>query len=253
MSANRLAVVTGSSSGIGRALAVELARRKVDVVATGRSPEALKTTREAAPDRIMAVEADLATEQGRAHLVGALPRNRVVTFLVHSAGKLEPVGPITGLTLQRWRDNMALNVEAPLFLTRDLLPRMSGGRVLHISSGAAHRPIPGWSAYCTAKAALYMIHRCLNAELNCREVLCGSVNPGTVDTPMQERIRGYADEQFPDVEYFRQLQKQGELHPPEEVARFLAWLLLECGDGAFPAREWDIADASHHTLWRRGR
>lgn len=243
------AVITGGGTGIGRALAAELAGQGMSVLVTGRREDALEDTRALDPEHIHVQSADVAEARGREQLCAALPREARVAYLVHNAGVLDPIGPIGGLEPQAWRRNMAVNLEAPLFLTQALLPRLDEGRIMHVSSGAAHRPIAGWSAYCAAKAALYMLYRCINAELNERRILCASLRPGVVDTPMQAHVREQSEERFPSVERFRTLKREGQLHPPQEVAKFMSWVLREVSDGAFPAREWDIDDTTHHELW----
>lgn len=249
MTEQHWAIVTGGGTGIGRALAAELAGHGVNVLIVGRRAEQLEQTRALDDRHIQAVAADVTEEDGRRRVQDALPGSASVSYLVHNAGLLDPIGPIGELDPQAWRRNMAVNLEAPLFLTQGLLGRMNHGRILHVSSGAAHRPIAGWSAYCTAKAGLFMLYRCINAELNERRILCASLRPGVVDTPMQAHIREQSEERFPSVERFRSLQRDGRLHPPQEVARFMSWVLREVSDGAFPAREWDIDDTTHHELW----
>ncbi len=244
------ALVTGGGSGIGRAVALALAGKDLSVIITGRRQQPLDETRREDPERIRAVSADISTDEGRAQLCAALPEGARLRCLVHNAGTLEPVAPIDRIDLRAWRRNQAINVEAPLFLTQALLPKLDGGRVLHVSSGAAHRPVPGWTAYCVAKAGLFMLYRCLDAEFGQRNVLVGSMRPGVVDTDMQALIRGQGSENFPQVEHFRDLHRQGQLHAPEEVAAFAAWLLLDCNAEDYPRREWTLDDESHHHLWK---
>lgn len=244
------ALVTGGGGGIGRGVAFALAARGLEVWVVGRRAAPLEETCRAGHGRIHPVVADVSTEAGRAAVIVALPDSGRLRALVHNAGVLEPVAPIERLTPAAWRHNQAVNVEGPLFLTRALLPRLTGGRVLHVSSGAAHQPRTGWAAYCTAKAGLHMLYRCLNEELADRGLLCGSVRPGVVDTEMQTLIRGQGSEDFPDVERFREMHRQGQLHRPEEVGAFVAWLLLDCDDRAYPCQEWDLEDSSHWEHWK---
>jgi Dehydrogenases with different specificities (related to short-chain alcohol dehydrogenases) len=144
----------------------------------------------------------------------------------------------------------------PLFLTKALLPRLipdnveeeRGGRVLHISSGAAHYPYRGWGAYCTSKAAFHMLYRSLALELSPLGVSVGSARPGVVDTPMQDLIRQKSEQELPDVSRFRQLKDQGTLMDPSEVAIFLDWLLNETNDVEFSEKEWDVREADR-TRW----
>ncbi|MCS7082650.1 MAG: SDR family NAD(P)-dependent oxidoreductase [Bacteroidetes bacterium] len=237
------ALVTGASSGIGQALSWELARRGLYVLGVGRRAQALEQTRARDPARIRVVVADIGSPEGREAALEALPDQASLKWLVHNAAVLDPIGPLASVSLSAWRAHMAVNVEAPLFLTQLALERMpAGGRILHLSSGAAHRPYVGWGAYCTAKAALHMLYRCLDQELASRGIRVGSVRPGVVDTPMQARLRATPETLFPARARFIGHYERGELLDPSVVARFLAWLLLVVDAETFAAQEWDIRE-----------
>ncbi len=250
---DELAVVTGGSSGLGRALARELASIGLQVLAVGRRADALAETAAPNAERIQAVTADVGDPEGRARVVEAA-RGSPVRTVIHNAGVLEPVGPLRDVDVATWRHAMAVNLEAPVFLTQGLLPLMAAGsRVLHISSGAAHQPSQGWGAYCASKAALYMVYQVYREELSQDGVLVGSVRPGVVDTPMQAHIRGQTPDRFPSVERFVKLKENGQLHAPEDVADFIRWVLFQTGDRQFTEQEWNIGDAEHYRRWRDSR
>jgi NAD(P)-dependent dehydrogenase (short-subunit alcohol dehydrogenase family) len=233
-------LVTGGGSGLGRAIAAALADRGRDVLIAGRRRGALEATAAHAPERIAPVAADLTAADGRQAVVDTLA-DRTLAGVVHNAGTLDPIGPLRSVTLADWRHAMAVNVEAPLFLTQALLPRLAAGsRVLNISSGAAHKGYAGWGAYCTGKAALYMTAQVWRAELGDTGVLVGSVRPGVVDTPMQDHIREQTREAFPNVDRFIQLKQQGKLYRPATSADYVARVLLDSGDAAYADGEWDI-------------
>ncbi len=243
-----LAVVTGAGTGIGRALAHALAERGLNVVAVGRRAAALAETCSAHPERMRAVSADVSDPEGRGRIVAATA-GAPVRCLVHNAGVLEPIGPLMEVGLGEWRRAQAINVEAPLFLSQALLGQLSGGRILHLSSGAAHHPYSGWGSYCTGKAALYMLYQVLREELGRQGVAVGSLRPGVVDTPMQGLIRQQTPERFPEVERFLELHARGRLERPEQVAGFASWLLLDVDAGEFAAGEWSFTDAGHRRRW----
>ncbi len=248
--ANEVAVITGGGSGIGQALAQRLAEEGFHVLIAGRRAQSLEETKALMPASIQPVVADVATPEGRECVREAVGTSRL-RFLIHNAGVLEPVGPLERAELDAWRRNMAVNVEAPLFLTQALLPRLrGGGRVLHISSGAAHHPYPGWGAYCTGKAALHMLYQVWGEELEAQDIAVGSLRPGVVDTPMQALIREQTPENFPRVERFLKLKEQGLLRSPAEVADFCRWLLLEPDPQRFAAHEWDIGNPEHTADWQ---
>lgn len=238
---NELAVVTGGGTGIGRALVQRLATEGLAVIAIGRRSAPLEVLAQLQPDRIEPRTADVATPEGRERVAEAVAGRRI-RYLLHNAGVLDPVAPLATVGLEEWRYAQAVNVEGPLFLTQRLLPHLTGGRVLHVSSGAAHHPIAGWGAYCTSKAALYMVYQVLDLELHARDIAVASVRPGVVDTPMQALIREQDSERFPDVERFRELKRTGGLTSPESVADFIWQLLTRTTADEFSAQEWDVQE-----------
>ncbi|WP_026623457.1 SDR family oxidoreductase [Ectothiorhodospira haloalkaliphila] len=247
-------VVTGAGSGMGRALAWDLASRGGRVIAIGRRADALEETRAKAPESIQVAVADVSTPAGRDAIALAAAAQGTIHALVHNAAVLEPVGALSEVSLDDWRYQQAVNVEGPLFLTQALLPYLAeDGRILHVSSGAAHRSLNGWGGYCASKAALYMLYQCLREELGSRSIHVGSVRPGVVDTPMQQQIRETDEQRFPGVERFRRLKTEGQLQPPERVADFMSWILLETGDKQFSLEEWDIDNESQTRLWKDTR
>lgn len=245
-----LAIVTGGGTGLGRAIALELSSRGHPLLLVGRRQEPLEETARMVGGGCEVISADVGIEAGRAAVTAAVGQ-RPVAVLVHNAAVLEPVGPLAGVTLDAWRTAMQVNLEAPLFLTQALLPRLAGGRVLHISSGAARNALAGWGAYCVSKAGLLMLYQMFNAELT--DVAVGSVRPGVVDTPMQELIRAQDESRFPSVERFRRLKEEGQLRSPAEVASFIGWLLSETTPEDFAAHEWDIGNPDHTAAWQQNR
>eukprot|EP00913_Durusdinium_trenchii_P006687 g6284.t1 len=278
------AVVTGAGSGIGRALSVLLASKGLHVLAVGRRPKALQETCELVTN-VEAVPADVGTTEGRqlvAQRVAELCQGgTALSCVVHNAavtgeaaGLVGDVGSVAQVTEEDFSKTMAINVEGPLFLTRELLPLLleSKGRVLHISSGAAHRPLEGCLTYCTSKAALLQIMRCLDeahvkrdlgtgidlSELAPQGVRVGSAMPGVVDTPMQTHLRS---QNFSGARFFRGLAPaegawdrpaspvRGGLDHPENVAAFMSWLLLEVPGQDFGGREWNIGDPETQRRW----
>lgn len=265
----RWAVITGAGSGIGAAILRRLVQREPNLhcLAVGRRlPQLEEAQRQAisAPgidkDRIRIVSADVSTPEGIDAIVSALPENSCVQYLIHNAGLLGPIGPLADIDRATWEQIVATNLNAPLFLTQALLPHMkrcaekgSKARVLHVSSGAAHSSYVGWGPYCTTKAGLHMMYKCLSAELSQHNILVGSLRPGVVDTPMQDGIREYDGpaENFPMYQKFSDLKESGTLEKPDNVATFFHWLLSEVGDEEFVAQEYDIRNFKDDERWKR--
>lgn len=239
-------IITGGGSGIGQALAITLAQRQQSVLIIGRRIEALQKTA-SQDERISYFQADISTESGRGDLCSFLQDCQQVSGLVHNAGVIEPIAPIQTLQLADFEQVLATNVAAPLCLNQLLLPKLTGGRVLHIGSGAAYFPVQGWAAYCTSKAALSMMTQCWKEE--CQDPAFTSVMPGIIDTPMQSVIR-HSHHMAPDrVAFFQNLKDNQQLVSAETVALFLAWLLLDIERDLYSSKEWDIYDQSHHQHW----
>lgn len=188
----RHCLVTGASAGIGRAIALHLARASpnVRVLAVARRESALQDTKNllsnAQINQMEIVAHDAACESGRAHIIKSVEhsvsQHGPLDCVVHNAGILGDIGPLADITEDSWRETFAINVEAPLFLTQGLVPSMlgPGARILNVGSGAAHRPIGGWTGYCASKAALHMLYQCLRDELQPNGVLVGSVRCVTI-------------------------------------------------------------------------
>lgn len=238
-----LAIVTGASSGIGAALTQRLAGSGRPVVAVARRGDRLEALRETHPS-VIACQANVAEPNGRAAILNAVG-DQPVTLVIHNAGVLEPVGPLVEQSPDAFREALTVNLEAPIELTRVLVRHMpAGARILHISSGAAHRALPGWGAYCISKAALYMAYQILRDELHDRDIAVGSLRPGVVDTPMQTLIRAQNEQDFPAVERFRALKAMGELTSAEDAAAFIEAVANVRDAARFSAEEWDIREHS---------
>ena len=245
----KTALITGGGSGIGQALARALAERGLRVIVAGRTADTLAQTQQRYPEQIHTVVADVGTAAGRDILVKAVKAHGDLQYIVHNAALVKPLKPLQTLDLEQWRQAQAVNVEAPLFLTQQLVPLMTRGRVLHISSGLAHRALSGMAAYCISKAALHMAYLVCQADYADSAVLFGSVRPGTVDTPMQNKLRAADAEDLPVSGFFQDLKANDQLLSPAEVATGLRWLLLDSSDGYFTQQDWLIADIlpyAHH-------
>lgn len=240
-----ISIITGAGSGIGQALTLELVKnRDLRVLVVGRSMQKLQQTAIHFPERIKVCVADVSTSEGRRRILESIPGGVTVKYLVHNAAVLAPVKPLAEISLDEWRHHLAINVEGPLFLSQLLLGRLKGGRILHISSGAAHHAYAGWGAYCSSKAALYMLYQVFREELVTFGIVIGSVRPGIVDTPMQDEVRLASEEKFPLLRKFITYKEKNELSLPREVAVLLAKLLIDTTDEEFTAQEWDLRDIS---------
>ena len=194
----RIALVTGASRGIGRALALGLARRGAHVVALARTQGALDELDDeigAMGGQATLVPCDLADFDALDRLGAALfERFGRLDVLVGNGGILGPLTPLAHADPKDWNKVMAVNVTANWRLIRSLDPLLrasSAGRALFITSGAAHRARmkPYWGPYAVSKAALEAIARTYAAETeNTSSIKVMLANPG----PLRTRMRALA-------------------------------------------------------------
>lgn len=199
--AGKTAIVTGSSRGIGRAIAIELGQRGATVIVnytSATSKEAALETCELAGNNSIAVRADLqslADIESLAATANSTGKNKGVDILVHNAGngqerKLELV------TEEFYDLQMNTNVKGPVFLTKACLPYFNQGlRMVLVSSVSARMGIAQQTTYAASKAAVEALARVWASELGHRfNATVNCVNPGPVDTDMW--TESATDEQF---------------------------------------------------------
>jgi len=115
-----------------------------------------------------------------------------VNTLINNAGVIEPIATVAESDPAVWARNIEINLVGAYNPIRALLPRMikaGGGTIVNVSSGAAIRPLDGWSAYCSAKAGLAMLTRAIMLENTATGIRVFGFQPGTTDTDMQVTIR----------------------------------------------------------------
>lgn len=244
---DKISIVTGGGTGIGRALAIELAKSGRKVLIVGRRKSKLMETQSHYPQQISWLQADVSLNVDLKKIFDNI--NQPIEYLVQNAAVLGKIVHLSEISLDEWKKVMAINVDAPLFLTQLLLKKMDNTRVLHISSGAAHYAIAGWGAYCTSKAALMMIYELFKTEIPKEKAIFASVKPGIVDTDMQNLIRKADLKKMPHLVKFHDLFKENKLEPLSRVSKYLFWLLTQTKAEHYSAKEWDIRDEAYQALW----
>jgi NAD(P)-dependent dehydrogenase (short-subunit alcohol dehydrogenase family) len=230
---DRVAIVTGASSGIGRAVAVLLAAGGARVLAAGRDEERLAGL--AAESGAIPCVAALDTEQGCAAIVAAGRRLGPIGILVNAAGRGGYHDrPIWDQSNADWRATMAINLDAPFELSKAAaqdIYRARWGRIVMISSTAGEVGAPSMSPYCASKHGIIGLMRSVAQDLAPFGGTCNAILPGWVRTLMSERdAEQEAARRGMTVEAVwaeRAAANPGKrLVTPEEVARVVAFL---CG------------------------
>ena len=190
---NRTAVVTGASSGVGKAVALALAEAGAEVALVGRTPAKLHAVAEeinAAGGKTRAFVAEFCDDNSLKELGAALARTYLhLDYLIHSAGVIK-IAPFALASLEDFDTHFRCNVRAPFALTQQLLPAIAArrGTVAFINSGVVRNLRAGFSQYAASKMALQGMADCLRDEVNARGVRVVSVFLGRTATPMQEDV-----------------------------------------------------------------
>ncbi len=187
--AGRIAIVTGASSGIGRAIAVLLAARGAKVLAVGRDQPRLAAL--AAEADVTPLALGLETPEARAEVAAAARRLGPISILVNAAGRGGSLDrPIWEQSSDDWRATMAVNLDAPFELTKTAaqdIRRIGWGRVVMISSTAGEVGAPAMSPYCASKHGIIGLMRSVAQDLAPFNATCNAILPGWVRTRMAER------------------------------------------------------------------
>jgi len=140
--------------------------------------------------------------------------------LIHNAGWIGPIQKMGKQELGAIAASYIINLVAPAVLSNHFIAKYSNTKaqkvILSISSGAAHTPIAGWNTYCSSKAGLDMLSKCIDEEH--KDIINLSIAPGKVDTPMQNDIRFADENEFPRLKEFQEYHNKKELSDPKEIA-----------------------------------
>jgi NAD(P)-dependent dehydrogenase (short-subunit alcohol dehydrogenase family) len=230
--AGKVAMVTGSTSGIGHAVAVSFAEAGARVVALGRDQASLRTVKsevESVGSEALTIVADVTNESEVRHALDeALDKFGGLDVLVNAAGHIS-TGTIEDTSLTAWDAMMNVNLRAVFQLMQMATPQLikSRGNIVNISSVTGLRSFPGVLAYCVSKAAVDQLTRCSALELAPKGVRVNAVNPGVVVTEIHKRggmnVENY--ERF--LEHSKTTHPLGRVGDPKEIAELVLYLASE--------------------------
>jgi NAD(P)-dependent dehydrogenase (short-subunit alcohol dehydrogenase family) len=234
---NKIAVVTGGSRGLGRNIALSLARNGADVILTYRqrkeegeavAAEIEKFGRKAALLQIDVTNIKLFAEFGETvqRALETKWQRKTFDLLINNAG-IDSAAPFDKMTEENFDRLFLVHFKGVYFLTQKLLPLIAdGGAIVCTSTGLARFAIPGYSAYASMKGAIEVFTRYLAKELGPRRIRANVVAPGAIETDFTRE----AFEQYPDAKEFLASQTAlGRVGLPDDIGGVVAFLCSEEG------------------------
>lgn len=217
----KVAVITGASRGIGAGLARQCLERGMKVSVCARSLPDIGE----GPDTL-AIAADVSDASAVQALSDAtVEKFGTIDLWVNNAGILPPVAPLRNCSSVDVLAHMQVNIMGVFHGSKSFVnhvrSRPGEGVLINISSGASTSAYEGWGAYCASKAAVDRMSEVLDLEEKENGVRAYAIAPGIIDTDMQTLIRGCTDEEFPMVEKFRELKRDGAFSSMDFVAKEL--------------------------------
>ena len=230
---SKTAIVTGSATGIGRAIAMRFALEGANVVIdhVGQGQQAAEVVKqiEANGGKGLAVEADVSQQDQVQHMV----REAVGAFghldiLVNNAG-IEHKVPFLEVPLDLWHKVIAVDLTGPWLCAQETAKQMVAqggmGRIINISSVHEDLPMPTNAPYCVAKGGLRMLMRTIAVELAPHQITVNNIGPGAIDTPMDADLKANPDQ----MKTLLAEIPLGRMGRPDEVAELAVYL---ASDGA---------------------
>src|SRR3954470_17130361 len=225
----KVAIVTGATSGIGKATAAHFSRAGAAVVAVGRNADALKDFANeiaGAQRECLTIAVDLNADEAPEQIVReSVERFGGIDVLVNAAGHISS-GTIETTSLEAWGQMLNINVRSVFRLMQQAMPLLSArrGNVVNVSSVTGLRSFPGVLAYCVSKAALDQLTRCAALEVAAKGVRINAVNPGVVISNLHRR-GGMNEEKYSAfLEHSKATHPIGRPGEPNEIADLIFFL-----------------------------
>lgn len=227
--AGKSVLVTGATSGIGRACALRFATAGASVSAVGRKQEALDALSKEVENnggKVLSIAADLSQEDTPEIVVSKTVKQfGGIDVLINAAGHIS-TGTIEDTSLEAWDAMLKINLGAVFQLMQQATPTLieRRGNIVNVSSVTGLRAFPGVLAYCVSKAGVDQLTRCAALELAAKGVRVNAVNPGVVVTEIHRR-GGMTEEQYAAfLERSKQTHPIGRVGQADEIAELVLFL-----------------------------
>jgi len=194
---SKTALITGATSGIGKATAYEFAKHGINLILCGRRAERLQTIKKEleALTKVYTLCFDVRDKTEVENAINSLPNDfKTIDILINNAGNAHGLDPIQTGSLDDWDAMMDINVKGLLYVSKAIIPQMTerqSGHIINIGSSAGKEVYPKGNVYCASKHAVLAITEGMRIDLNPFGIKVGSVNPGLVETEFsQVRFKG---------------------------------------------------------------
>jgi benzil reductase ((S)-benzoin forming) len=217
---SKIIIITGANRGLGKALLdVVLIDEYATIISLSRSLH--EEHKEISDTKLVFIKTDLSEPFSDSifDLIGKKIHSDAALYFFNNASIILPIDKIGSFKEQDIETSIKVNIQYPVNLINSLLRKFPNNKtvLVNISSGAGTNPIPFWSLYGSAKAYMKLFFRVLEEENKENSLLLlYSIDPGVLDTGMQENIR---DNVFPNQDYFKSLKEDNKLIRPEDAAQ----------------------------------
>ncbi|MCL5246353.1 SDR family NAD(P)-dependent oxidoreductase [Cellulophaga sp. 20_2_10] len=222
---NKVALITGATSGIGKATAEIFAKNNIDLVLCGRRQDRLDALKKELEKEVAVhtLNFDVRNKTTVLEQIEGLPLEFAnVDILINNAGNAHGLQPIQEGSLEDWDAMLDINVKGLLYVSKAIIPKMvakKAGHIINIGSTAGKEVYPNGNVYCASKHAVDAINQGMRIDLNPFNIRVGAVNPGMVETEFSEvRFKGDTAKAAKVYQGFKPLQ-------PNDVADIIHFVV----------------------------
>ena len=221
----KTALITGATSGLGKATAIRFANEGINLVLCGRRQEILDELKHSLGQQVAVhtLHFDVREKEKVARAIGSLPDAfSTIDILINNAGNAHGLDPIQSGSTEDWDAMLDINVKGLLYVSKAIIPQMTArknGHIINIGSTAGKEVYPNGNVYCASKHAVDAINQGMRIDLNKHNIRVGAVNPGMVHTAFSEvRFKG-------DTERADKVYQGFDVLKPEDIADIIHFVV----------------------------
>ncbi len=221
----KTALITGATSGIGKATASAFAREGINLILCGRREERLAELKKELSKRVAVYTLcfDVRDKEVVVEKINSLPEKfQKIDILINNAGNAHGLNPIQDGNIDDWDAMLDINVKGLLYVSKAIFPKMISqgtGHIINIGSTAGKEVYPNGNVYCASKYAVDALNQAMRIDLNKHGIRVGAVNPGLTQTEFSEvRFKGDTEKAKSVYEGFQALR-------PEDIADIIRFVV----------------------------